>query len=124
MLSQFDFKIITSIGEFYVDVKTSKLNKHTKYTIDLNDFSKLEISQKILKKSISLAYPIDPWYDGKDWGFISLRCIKELKEEQKDLIDKGYHFVGIETSIKKSFQISIKIPYHLNDYYIKNRRLG
>ncbi len=91
-----DFKIITPFEEIYVDMKTRKSSKIMKYTIDIENLTKLEISERLLQKSIYLAYSIDIWYIGKDWGFISIRKVCELRERQQHIIDKGYKFVGID----------------------------
>jgi len=98
-----DFYHITPVGDFYVDVKSSKLNLYPKYTFSLDDYNKLKISQKILKKPILIAYPIDPW-SGEDWGFISLTHMLCLKKEQKDLIQRGYRFIGINYSNLKKYE--------------------
>ncbi len=99
----YDFHSITIMGDFYVDVKSSKLNRYPKFTLGLEDFKKLSVSQKILKRPILIAFPIDPW-QGEDWGFISLSHLKHLKEKQKDLIEKGYRWIGVNYSNLKKFE--------------------
>lgn len=98
-----DFYHITNMGDFYVDVKSSKLIRYSKFTLSLEDYSKLQISQEILKRPILIAYPIDPWA-GEDWGFITLSCVKRLKEEQSDLIERGYKWIGINYSNLKKYE--------------------
>ena len=98
-----DFHSITIMGDFYVDVKSSKLNQYPKFTLGLEDYKKLLISQKILKRPILIAFPIDPW-QGEDWGFISLSQLKHLKEKQKDLIGKGYRWIGVDYSNLRKFE--------------------
>ena len=97
-----DFFHITPMGEFYVDVKSSKLSKFPKFTLSLEDYNKLRVSQRILKKPILVAYPIDPW-GGEDWGFISLSHLEKLKEQQITLIEKGYRWIGIHYSDLKKY---------------------
>jgi len=90
-----DFYLKTSLGECLIDVKTSKLDRLPKFTIGLEDLDKLQKTQNILKRTIFLAYPTDPW-GGEDWGFISIEDVLKLKESQQNWINNRYPFVGIE----------------------------
>ena len=98
-----DFLIKTTFGDFYVDIKTSRLDKYPKFTIDIKNYQKLKSTQKLLKKKVFLAYPIDPWGFGEDWGFISISRVKKLKEKQQKWIEKGSNFIGIEYKLLKRF---------------------
>jgi peroxiredoxin len=109
-----DFQHFTEIGTFFVDVKSSKLNFYPKFTLSLEDFSKLEQTQKLLKYPILLAFPIDPW-KGQDWGYISLSRVKEIKEYQQYFIEKGYEFIGISYSSLKKYKEIIQLLIEKGD---------
>ena len=98
-----DFCVYSQFGIFYVDIKTSKLDKYTRFTVSVDDHIKLTNAAKILKKSIFLAFTIDPWSKGLDWGFISIDEVNELKEEQAKWINNGHKFIGIEFEELKHF---------------------
>ena len=98
-----DFCIHTPFGEFYVDIKTSRLKRYPKFTISLLDLSKLDKTMHILEKSIYVAYPIDPWGIGLDWGFISIKKLNILKKDQDDWIKSGHDFIGIDYIVLKRY---------------------
>ncbi len=101
-----DFLLKCDVGEIYVDIKTTKLAKYTKYTISIEDFEKLKNTEKILKKHVYIAFPLDCWGKGLDWGFISLKRLEALREKQLNWIEKGHNFIGIEyNELKRYFEL-------------------
>ncbi len=101
-----DFLLKCDVGEILVDIKTSKLKYYTKYTLSVEDFNKLRNTEKLLKKHVYIAFPIDCWGKGLDWGFISIKRIKKLKEKQQKFIEDGQKFIGIEYSeLKRYFEL-------------------
>ena len=93
-----DFYHATMFGDFFVDVKTSKTDKCHKFILNLEDFYKLSNTERLLKKVVLIAFPIDPWMAGDDWGYIPLSKIDGIRKSQEDLINKGFEWIGIKYS--------------------------
>ena len=111
-----DFQHFTEVGDFFVDVKSSRLDLFPKFTLGLGDFLKLNQTQKILKRPILLAYPIDPW-KGEDWGYISLSRVREIKRQQEHFIEKGHHWIGIKYDNLKKYNEIIQLLVQKGDIY-------